>query len=303
MYQILSSLFFAIIFFLSSSIHVYGATHDKTPNIRESVDSFKMLAWNIYMLPPMLKFTGKKKRAKAIGDKLTKSDYDVIVFEEAFNGMARRRIWKRLKDKFPYTCGPAFKKKISIKTSSGVWILSQHPMKELGKTKFREAKGVDRLARKGALMVQVEKAGQKFQIIGTHLNDMGPIKMRLSQLKQIRDDLLKVYGNHQTPIIIAGDYNIYRYKEPQAIDSILNILGVKNYHLEGARQYSYDVKTNDLAYGGVTDEIDYAFFRPGDLTWVETHRSLPIIESIWKKGRKYLSDHNPLEFILFYKSK
>ncbi|MEZ5024814.1 MAG: hypothetical protein R2728_16440 [Chitinophagales bacterium] len=42
------------------------------------------------------------------------------------------------------------------------------------------------MARKGALMIEGEKNGQKFQVIGTHLNAGGPIEVRHSQVTQIR---------------------------------------------------------------------------------------------------------------------
>jgi hypothetical protein len=51
----------------------------QTVDAPEKDDSLKILSWNIYMLPPAIKFTGKLKRASQIGEKLAQSDYDVIV--------------------------------------------------------------------------------------------------------------------------------------------------------------------------------------------------------------------------------
>lgn len=51
----------------------------------------KVLSWNIYMLPSIIKPGGKKLRAESIGRILKDTDYDVIVFQEAFQRKARKR--------------------------------------------------------------------------------------------------------------------------------------------------------------------------------------------------------------------
>ena len=80
-----------------------------------SVQTLKVLSWNIYMLPPLAKFTGKQRRARKIGELLKNSDFDIFVFQEAFHGAARRKIWRRLKDNFPYKLGPANRRWYSLK--------------------------------------------------------------------------------------------------------------------------------------------------------------------------------------------
>src|SRR5690606_10052649 len=102
-----------------------------------------------------------RKRANAIGEKLVNSDYDILVLQEAFHAGARRRLRNKLKSEFPYENGPAFRKVFSLKTSSGVWMLSKYPIKELGKVRFRQKFGFDnKMARKGALMVEIQKGDQ-----------------------------------------------------------------------------------------------------------------------------------------------
>lgn len=266
------------------------------------LDSLKLLSWNIYMLPPMIGFKGKKKRAKAIAKKLSESEYDVIVFSEAFNRHARKRIKEGIRESFPYFQGPAFRKKFSLKTSSGIWIASKHPMKEMGKIVFKRKSGFDnRMARKGALMVQIDKNGQKFDIIGTHMNNLGRLELRLHQLKQIKEELIDEYNQTDVPVIVAGDYNVYRYEEPGSVDSVVAVLEMDDYKLEGNTPYTYDYENNSLAYGKISDEIDYVFYHPGELDVHEVKRIVPVIEKKWKKNRKHLSDHNPLEFLLYYK--
>lgn len=267
--------------------------HDRT-------DSLKLLSWNIYMLPPVVKFTGKRKRARAIGEKLAQSEYDVIVLQEAFHAGARRMIKSRLKEKYPYENGPAFRKMFSLKTSSGIWMLSKYPIKELGKVRFRQKFGFDnKMARKGALMIEMEKDGQRFHIVGTHLNAGGSLELRASQIRQIKDELIDEHHEAGVPLIVAGDFNISKF-DPNGLDSMLTILEMEDYELESEQQYTYDFTLNDLGDGKSKGVIDYVYFRPEKLKVRKTLRKIPLIEKIWSKKRKSLADHNPVELLLFY---
>jgi sphingomyelin phosphodiesterase len=133
-----------------------------------SDSELKILSWNIYMLPPFAYMTNKRARAKAIGDYLHTSDYDIAILQEAFKHGARRMIKRRTKQSFPYRKGPANIRYITIfRTNSGIWILSKHPIEKLGVTKFKQKAGFDnKMARKGALMVEMEKEGKKYHFVG-----------------------------------------------------------------------------------------------------------------------------------------
>ena len=50
----------------------------------ENEEKLKVLTWNIYMLPWMVPGNHKRERAYSIVDEIRKSDFDVIVFQEAF---------------------------------------------------------------------------------------------------------------------------------------------------------------------------------------------------------------------------
>ncbi|MCO5249754.1 MAG: sphingomyelin phosphodiesterase [Chitinophagales bacterium] len=263
-------------------------------------DSLKILSWNIYMLPPLVKFTGKRKRATAIGKELAKTDYDVLVLEEAFNPGARKKLRKELKHVFPYEKGPTFVQPFSLKTSDGIWILSKYPVKRVGATRFERSSGIDnRMARKGALMVEINKDGQKFQVIGTHLNSGGTLQLRTGQLKQIKEELVDRYHQDNVPVIIAGDFNIDKY-EDGGLDSMLTALNVDDYELEGKIKHTYDHTKNDLEPGKTKGVIDYIYLISRGYKMRNVKRQIPIIERSWSKGRKSLSDHNPVELSLFF---
>jgi len=112
-----------IISFLTFKIFLRQS--DRLPSPPEKI---KILSWNIYMLPSIVMVKGKADRAQAIGEVLRNSDYDVIVFQEAFQRRARKKILQQLKESFPYQTGPANQKLVSLKTNSGIWIFNNHPI-------------------------------------------------------------------------------------------------------------------------------------------------------------------------------
>lgn len=293
------ALFITVLFVFPENISAQTAQTVLDPSDR--TDSLKLLSWNIYMLPPVVKMTGKRKRARAIGEKLATSEYDILVLQEAFHAGARRMIKQKLKDIYPHENGPAFRKMFSLKTSSGIWMLSKYPIKELGKIRFKQKFGFDnKMARKGALMIEMDKDGQKFHVVGTHLNAGGSLDVRASQVRQIKNELIDVYHEPGTPLIVAGDFNISKF-DPNGLDSMLTILEMDDYELEGDQKFTYDFTLNDLGDGKSKGVIDYVYFRPEKLKIKKFTRRVPLIEKIWSKTRKSLADHNPVELLLYYK--
>jgi phospholipase C len=264
-------------------------------------DTFRLLSWNIYMLPPLIYFTGKRKRAKAIGDLLSIGAYDVIIFQEAFHHGARRKIIRRLKAVYPYRTGPTFKQYASFRSSSGIWVLSQHPFKVLGKTKFKDKAGFDnKMARKGAVMVEVNKNGQPFHLIGTHLNSGGSLDVRSSQVRAIKEKLIDVHYKADIPLVVAGDFNI-RQNNPEGLDSMTCILDLGIYELSGECRFSVDHTTNDLTRYTGQEVIDFIYFNPALLDILSLHRFIPDITFQWSEKHRSLSDHNPIELYLQYR--
>ena len=87
----------------------------------------KILSWNIYMLPHFNIKNSNRLRANAIAKELSRSDYAIIVFQEAFDNRARKKIMEVLEENFPFFYGPANNSRwYSIHTSSGLWKNSMH---------------------------------------------------------------------------------------------------------------------------------------------------------------------------------
>ena len=222
----------------------------------------KILTWNIYLLPFCSKIHKNCKRAMAIAQQIPGYSYDIIVFEEAFDYQARKILSNRLKGYYPFMYGPANKSSFSMRTNSGIWILSKIPLKQLEQIEFKNRFGIDALARKGAVLFQGEWRGQPFQLLGTHLQNDSPDSVRYGQCHEIADKLLKKYAKSDIPQIVCGDFNI-EFAERVNYGTMLKILDAENGILKGDLQTSFDGVNNKLAQkeNGQMQLIDYVLVR------------------------------------------
>lgn len=254
----------------------------------------KILSWNIYMLPAFLGH-GQQPRAEAIGNLLATSDYDVIVFQEAFHSNARKTLSRLLSPAFPFQAGPANQKTISLKANSGIWILSKYPIRESHTIRFETRKGVDALARKGALLAEIMFQGQLIQVVGTHLQNEGGEWLRHSQCVELYNRLLQAHERPGVPQIICGDFNIDRNKSETSYHYMLNLLNATDGISTGSQVHTYDRLNNDLTteLGDERDLIDYVLTRRTTLSPGE--RLIRVFRHRWASNHKDLSDHFAIE--------
>ena len=208
----------------------------------------RIQSWNIYMLPRFVQHTGKRTRAQVIAEELKASDYQVLVFQEAFLSAARRIIRKHLDGVFPYEYGPA-NNDGGFGTSSGIWVLSKIPLRQLEEIKFTKCFGVaDCFARKGALLLEGEHEGQTFQVLGTHLQSVGPQAIRQSQYLDMRA-MLDRHQRANVPQIVCGDMNTSKSKH-QDYEDMLHALDVEDGPLEIEVEGTDEVYPNDMRSWG-----------------------------------------------------
>jgi sphingomyelin phosphodiesterase len=258
-------------------------------------EKIKVLSWNIYMLPSIIKASGKKPRAVAIGRLLRESDYDVIVFQEAFQQKARRIIFEQLKDKFPFQAGPANQKLISYRTNSGLWIFSKHPIVFTKSIVFKNRSGIDAFSRKGGLMAEISVDGMHVQIAATHLQNSGQPWVRQSQCVEFYNRLLKPFQKEGITQIICGDFNINHKSEEYGF--MLQTLQAEDGDIFGDVRYSYDRKNNDVTNetGKAGELIDYILVKSADINSISTTRRIKRLQTHWHPNHKDLSDHYALE--------
>jgi endonuclease/exonuclease/phosphatase family metal-dependent hydrolase len=255
----------------------------------EEERNLKVLSWNIYMLPNIVPEKGKMDRAQAIVDEIRKSDFDVIVFQEAFHKKARKIIREGLKDLYPFAFGPANDEKFDIRISSGVWVVSRIELKLLNTTQFKNCALNDCFARKGAMLLEGQWNGKTFQILGTHLQADGFDKIREKQMDQIYSELLVENKKEGVPQIICGDMNTEREMQAHYC-SMLDCLNAEDGDISSIEKCSYDGENNPIAQSfGVKKKTnyDYILVRNNGTKMKATKRFV----SVMKKGKRFLSDH------------
>ncbi|HWA33879.1 MAG TPA: sphingomyelin phosphodiesterase [Cyclobacteriaceae bacterium] len=259
-------------------------------------EKIKILSWNIYMLPGVFG-SGNVLRAEAIGRLLNPGEYDVIVFQEAFDQRARKVISRLLKDTYPYQVGPANQKLFSVKTNSGLWIFSRYPISESHSIVFQTRHGLDALSRKGALLAELNVNGNHIQIVATHLQNSGETWRKQSQCSEIYSNLLKKYQRTGIPQIVCGDFNINRHITSVDYQLMLKTLDVVDCNSEMKDAYSYDRIANDLHVerGTNRDLIDYILIR-NNLSFTDSNNgNIRVFQKQWNNTHKDLSDHYSLE--------
>ncbi len=254
----------------------------------------KILSWNIYLLPGIAPVAGRTVRAAAIADTISKLDYDIIVFQEAFHKKAVKAMREKLKSTYPFMYGPYNQPKSKVRVNSGVWIISKLPLKELGTTQFSNGKVADKFALKGAALLEGTVGKQTFQILGTHLQAEDKFNhIRREQFTQIYTKLLKVYQKEGVPQIICGDMNT-QLSEQEEYNFMLKAFDAENGFVSRAQQHTYDGTTNRLAasvWKHAATTLDYILLRKNGLPVKAAYRYISTLRKEWKKGKFDLSDH------------
>ncbi len=260
-----------------------------------SIDSLNILSWNIYMLPiSALRPKNFRMRARAIGEVLQNSDYDILVFQEAFRNKARAIIKEKLTENYPFQYGPGNEKGSWFKSNSGVWVLSKIPLKVLNEIKFDRCRRADCFARKGAMLLQGNYKGQDFQLVATHCQNQ-PFDVCASQYEMIHEKLLSQYENDNIPQIICGDFNCKASITDQ-YDQMIAILDAEDSRLFGKRRKSNRTGTR----------LDYIFMRKHRRKVKYKRQQIVCIGPDLdpgkrdKKGRIGISDHYGVEMKLLF---
>ncbi|MBL4754140.1 MAG: sphingomyelin phosphodiesterase [Flavobacteriales bacterium] len=283
---------------------VSGTFAQRAGDVAKAEKSLKVLTWNLHLLPSIVLGKHQVPRAKGIAEVLASSDYDVIVFQEAFHTKARKLIWKLLSQHYPYQYWPG--NGGLTRFSSGVWVISKLEIireEKIGYSKCSPGTA-DCRARKGALFVQVEKGGMTFQIIGTHLQAKGGDKFQLvrnDQLQEVKNLIIDKYKQPGVPIIVMGDLNIAMAKKAD-YNKMLTILDVENGALSGENQFTSDKSTNDMypSEEAKAKVIDYVLLNSMGAQLTSVRREVKVFRSDWSKNNKDLSDHYAVEAEISY---
>jgi endonuclease/exonuclease/phosphatase family metal-dependent hydrolase len=260
-----------------------------------------ILTYNVKFLPAILLSQHHHPivRAKYIPQALFGDSVDVIIFEEAFDGTARRALIRLLRRVYPYVAGPA-NNKAGFKVSSGVFIASKYPMKELGQIQFDQCYSYDCMARKGALLCEIITPDNRaIQVLGTHIQAPGDDSIKISQFRQIRS-LMDAHYRSGVPQLACGDFNTCR-ADQKLYDTLLTTLQVTDGPITGEQQTSSDHLHNDMEhYSTEQNLVDYLLYRAIGLPAPYTERRIIKYQYQWHKHHKDLSDHYGVKLNLIY---
>lgn len=275
-------------------LNTLTAQHNHSVKLPNLSSELKILSWNIFMLPYISNFNNNGERAAIIGDQLVDSDYQIIVFQEAFSQKCRNILQKKLKEQFPYQYGPVNAPIIPLQTNSGLWIVSKIPLKELKSIRFTKASSFDRIAHKGAVLFQGKYKGNDFQLLTTHLQADNPDKIAMAQCKEIAH-LLHEFYKPDIPQLLCGDFNM-EMNDTVNYNKMLQTLDAENGSLSGEIHATYDEQNNSLAYrpGGKSKIIDYVLTRNTHLI-EKIQRSVKEFYYSGPHFNTHLSDHYALE--------
>lgn len=279
-------IFFLFLIMLS---HKSGSCQNDSLN-----NSLTILSWNVKFLPRILAHIGHQpmKRVPLIAEKLITEQYDILVFQEAFDRSCNKKLIKLLKPIYPYVIGPA-NQKPGFKVSSGIMIMSKLKLKELGTIDFKECEKEDCMARKGALLVETIWKGITIQILGTHLEAGGSKELKTGQYTEIAN-LLDKYVQQGVPQFVAGDFNTHKEsKDTTLYNRLIRILKAEDGPLSGELQFTSDHALNDMdSYNpNRRSVIDFIFYRANGVPYSFMKREVIRYQQRWGKKNSDLSDH------------
>ena len=169
-------------------------------------DSLKVVSWNVFLRPSILK-DRQNERVDSIAAHILAMDADVIALQEVFHKRSRKRLIKALSKTYPFHTSMG--KKSFWGVPSGNCIFSKDSIHSEEFVYFHRATSSDKLAKKGAIMIEIVHGNERFKISGTHLQAGGGEEgahIRKSQVDQIAS--LEKRRSNEATTLFAGDFNI-----------------------------------------------------------------------------------------------
>lgn len=217
-----------------------------------SAHEFKLLSWNVFMIPKPINFSKQVERTKLISHKLQDTDHDIILFQEAFRKGFKKMIATDLKEKYPFQA--TLNRRLTLKTilNSGLYVASKYPFEILGHHYFTRSIHADQFSSKGVLLIEVTLPnGKKVQIATTHVqawDDPGAVEVRAQQFQEIRH-FLDRHKKAGVPQILGGDLNVNSLLSPDTF--------FKTNSGRKEREYSGTLATLNMNEGPVEGEIGH----------------------------------------------
>ena len=215
--------------------------------------------------------------------------------EELFDRELRKTLEQGMQTHYPYKTKLLKDDKTLL--SGGVIIFSKWPIIKESQIIYRAKTGWDALAAKGAVYALINKKGQNFNLIGTHLqagNSSEGKKARQNQLQELASFIALLNIPNNQPFLIGGDFNIDASSpDINYLMATLNVNLIKNI----GHPYSSDGTINSMHMGGDQVRIDYIFSSRNALAPKNEFNNIYILRALddqkmWPNFD--LSDHFPV---------
>lgn len=257
-----------------------------------------LLTWNVQFLPRSMQIFSKALRKKQrvrlpwVAEHCQSMNYDVIVFQEVFDRPILKRLQKALQADYPYQVAPL--RQAGRWTSSGILIVSKHPMEKVGAVIYPKGVSTDAWAAKGCTLVRLDKDGAPIYIAGTHLQAGQKVEARAQRSIQYRamHELIETHTKTETcPIIITGDLNTSA-SDYIAYREMLEVLQADGQAIDDPRPYTIDHQ-NTWNDGGVAhnQQLDYVLWRKGRQPIHSIEQRILRLQKTWRNQPMDLSDH------------
>lgn len=260
--------------------------------------NISIVTYNVKMLPRGATFLHHHpvKRAKVLPNLLIQENPDVIVLQECYDGLAVRTLYKGLKSRYPYFMGNQNRKVVTYKRAGGVLMFSKYPMKEVECIRYKQCKGIDCAAAKGAMLVEVQHPAAKFQLLGTHMQAGGKVALKLSQYQEV-GELLRRNQHDGIPQFACGDFNTPK-ANAELYPKLIDALNMEDGELTGDLKFTSDHLLNDMYDYNPNKRrvIDYVLLKRNGITPLTQTRSVKAFQQQWNPKHKDLSDHFALVY-------
>jgi endonuclease/exonuclease/phosphatase family metal-dependent hydrolase len=195
--------------------------------LRREKNEIKILTYNIFMRPPLVKNNENDWKNERLSDFFNQiANYDIICLQEMFGSFnSRKQMFIRaasLAGFFFYvdTNSPSFVSRYMV--DGGLLIISRFPIVETSYLQFRYGVVADSLAEKGIIYTKIRIKNSFLHLFTTHLqasyfdstegNFLISFQTRMAQIKQINHmmvDILKTqYNKKKDKILLVGDLNV-----------------------------------------------------------------------------------------------
>jgi len=265
--------------------------------------TLKLLTWNLFMIPKPINFSLQQTRVPLISEALLKRNDDVLLFQETFSGLARRKLIHNLKKTYPYQ---ARLKGTFLRLNSGLLILSKFPLKVLDKLHFKDCTNSDCFSAKGVILVEINHPdGKKIQIATTHLqawNNQKSRDVRAKQFSEIRD-LLDRFAEPTKAQILAGDLNIDGLLPHLEYNSTLSLLDMESIQLMGDIKVTngFNVACYKTPGGEPMGEwLDHVFIKKHETPASVVSKTVVPLSGMIKNEICPLSDHYAVEAVIHF---